>query len=328
MSNLPKKVIGVDVGSKNLTLSLSGEKGDQIMNVPNNERGILALLSKISPEEYCFVIEATGNYSSLLLHLAISGGFEASLVNCMSIKHFARMRNAIAKTDAEDAGLIREYGELFRPEPYIPKTREVEYLDQEMKLLNDLEEERRRYGVKLKSLRRNPVLNPDTVAHYERRLRQLAREIKDVQSRLPKLQDAEFAEVKGLIQSVCGIGEKTALQLMAATSGFGSFHSAKSLAKYFGVAPRLYQSGKKSYSPGKCQTSKAHIRSVLYVCSWTAARHNRECRELYERLLARGKAKKLALIAVCNKLLRICFGVVRNRTPFQQDYQNKLKILT
>ena len=329
MSNLLKKVIGVDVGSKFLTLSfLDDEKGEQVLNLPNNERSILSFLSKISPSDYCFVIEATGNYSSRLLHLSIGKGFESSLINCMSVKHFAKMKNIITKTDAEDAKLIRNYGEMFRPEFYIPKTQDIEYLDQEIKLLNDLEEEKRRYAVKLKALRFHPVLNPSTEKHYEKRLKQLEKEIKEVEARLPQLQDEEFTETKNLLQSVSGIGEKTSLQLMTATSGFKNFHSSKSLVKYFGLAPRIYQSGKKSYSPGKCRTSKTYIRSILYVCSWTAIKHNQKCKELYLRLLEKGKAKKLALIAVCNKLLRICFSVVKNKTAFQQDFQNKLKILT
>lgn len=209
------------------------------------------------------------------------------------------MKNIISKTDAEDAKVIRLYGEIFRPEVYIPKSIEIEHLDQEIKLLNDLEEEKRRYSVKLKSLRYNPQLNLNTEKHYE-----------------------------GLIQSVSGIGEKTSLQLMTATSGFKNFDSSKSLVKYFGLAPRIYQSGKKSYSPGKCRTSKTHIRSLLYVCSWTAIKHNTQCKELYLRLLEKGKPKKLALIAVCNKLLRICFGVVKNKTAYQQNFQKNFKILT
>lgn len=329
MTKLLKKVIGVDVGAKFLTVSFNDSNNqDQVYNIENNQRSILSFLKKISADDYCFVIEATGNYSSRILHLTLGQGFETSLINCMSVKHFARMKNIIAKTDAEDAKLIRLYGEMFRPEKYIPKSIEIEHLDQEIKLLNDLEEEKRRYAVKLKALRFNPYLNPNTEKHYERRLKQLEKEIREVELRLPKLQDEEFKEIKSLIQSVSGIGEKTSLQLMTATSGFKNFDSAKSLVKYFGLAPRIYQSGKKSYSPGKCRTSKTHIRSLLYVCSWTAMKHNKPCKELYLRLLAKGKAKKLALIAVCNKLLRICFGVVKNKTAYQQDYQKNFKILT
>lgn len=329
MSNLLKKVIGVDVGAKFLTVSFNDDQNqDQVYNIENNQRSILSFLKKISANQYCLMIEATGNYSSRMLHLCLSKGIETSLINCMSVKHFARMKNLISKTDAEDAKLIRLYGEMFRPEVYQPKSQEIEYLDQEIKLLNDLEEEKRRYAVKLKSLRYHPQLNPDTEKHYERRLKHLEKEIREVELRLPQLQDEEFREMKDLIQSVPGIGEKTSLQLMTATSGFKNFDSAKSLVKYFGLAPRIYQSGKKSYSPGKCRTSKTHIRGVLYVCSWTAMKHNTQCRELYQRLLEKGKPKKVALIAVCNKLLRICFGVVKNKIAYQQDYQKKNKILT
>jgi len=329
MSKISKKVIGVDVGAKFLTVSFNDfENRDQVLNVENNQRSILSFLKKFRIEDYCFVIEATGNYSSHILHLSLIQGFESSLINCMSVKHFARMKNIISKTDAEDAKLIRLYGEMFRPDIYIPKSIEIEHLDQELKLLNDLEEEKRRYGVKLKSLRHNPQINPNTEKHYERRLKHLEKEIKQVVSRLPELQNEEFKATKSLLQSVSGIGEKTSLQLMTATSGFKNFNSAKSLSKYFGLAPRIYQSGKKSYSPGKCRTSKTHIRGLLYVCSWTAIKHNKPCREFYERLLSQGKPKKLALIAVCNKLLRICFGVVKNKTNYQPDYQKNFKILT
>lgn len=329
MTKLSKKVIGVDVGAKFLTVSYNDSNNqDQVSNIENNQCSILSFLKKFSLDDYCFVIEATGNYSSRILHLALEKSFEASLINCMSIKHFGRMKNIITKTDAEDAKLIRLYGEMFCPENYVLKSIEIEHLDQEIKLLNDLEEEKRRYAVKLKALRFNPYLNPNTEKHYEKRLKQLEKEIKEVEFRLPKLQNKEFKEVKDLIQSVSGIGEKTSLQLMTATSGFKNFDSAKSLVKYFGLAPRIYQSGKKSYSPGKCRTSKTHIRSLLYVCSWTAMKHNAHCKGLYLRLLAKGKPKKLALIAVCNKLLRICFGVVKNKIAYQQDYLKNCKILT
>ncbi len=325
MSKVTKKVIGVDVGAKFLTVSFNDfENRDQVFNIENTQRSILSFLKKMRIEDYCFVIEATGNYSSRILHLSLVQGFDSSLINCMSVKHFARMKNIISKTDAEDAKLIRLYGEMFRPDIYISKSVEIEYLDQELKLLNDLEQEKRRYSVKLKSLRYHPQINPNTEKHYERRLKHLEKEIKEVEGRLPGLQDGEFKETKDLLQSVSGIGEKASLQLMTATSGFKNFSSAKSLSKYFGLAPRIYQSGKKSYSPGTCRTSKTHIRGLLYVCSWTAIKHNKQCREFYERLLSQGKPKKLALIAVCNKLLRICFGVVKNKINYQPDYQKKL----
>ncbi|GAA5099804.1 hypothetical protein GCM10023210_37660 [Chryseobacterium ginsengisoli] len=167
MSKLSKRVIGVDVGSKFLTVSYKNREDlECILNIENNQRSILCFLKKFTQEDYCLVIEATGNYSSRILHHSLSNGFESSLINSMSIKHFGRMKNLIAKTDAEDARLIRLYGEMFQPEIYIPKSLDIEHLDQELKLLNDLEEEKRRYAVKLKALRFNPYLNINTEKHY------------------------------------------------------------------------------------------------------------------------------------------------------------------
>lgn len=202
MSKISKKVIGVDVGSKFLTVSFNDfENRDQVFNIENTHRSILSFLKKFRIEDYCLVIEATGNYSSRILHLSLVQGFDSSLINCMSVKHFARMKNIISKTDAEDAKLIRLYGEMFHPDIYTSKSVEIEHLDQELKLLNDLEEEKRRYGVKLKSLRYNPQINPNTEKHYERRLKQLEKEIKEVVSRLPELQNEEFNETKALLQA-------------------------------------------------------------------------------------------------------------------------------
>lgn len=148
MSKLSKKVIGVDVGAKFLTVSFTDNVNqDQVFNIQNNQRSILSFLKKFPTEDYCLAIEATGNYSSRILHLSLDNGFESSLINCMSVKYFSRMKNIISKTDAEDAKVIRLYGEIFRPEVYIPKSIEIEHLDQEIKLLNDLEEEKRRYSV-------------------------------------------------------------------------------------------------------------------------------------------------------------------------------------
>lgn len=93
MSKLLKKVIGVDVGAKFLTVSFNDSQNqDQVFNIENNHRSILSFIKKISSTEYCVVIEATGNYSRRMLHLCLEKGFESSLINCMSIKYFSRMK--------------------------------------------------------------------------------------------------------------------------------------------------------------------------------------------------------------------------------------------
>ena len=82
----------------------------------------------------------------------------------------------------------------------------------------------------------------------------------------------------------------------------------------------MYHSGNKRITIGKCRTSKEHIRSVLFICSWSAVKYNAQCKALYERIREKGKFKKLALVAVCDKLLRQALGVIKSKNQYQLNY--------
>ncbi|MFD2934353.1 transposase [Spirosoma flavum] len=110
-------------------------------------------------------------------------------------------------------------------------------------------------------------------------------------------------------------------------NGFQDFHSAKALAKFIGVAPIIYQSGKVGITRGINRSGDAHLRGLLYMASWSAMRHNKPCKECYQRLKAAGKASKVALIAVVNKLLRQAFAVVKFNEDFNPNYQPILRSL-
>ena len=96
------------------------------------------------------------------------------------------------------------------------------------------------------------------------------------------------------------------------TKGMNGFDNHRQVSSYFGISPRIVQSGSSVKGRGHiCKMGMGHIRMLLYMCARSAKKYNRSCRELYERLLAKGKAKKLALIAVANKLLKCCQSIVR-----------------
>jgi transposase len=326
MTKLEKNVIGIDVGSENLWADYLSTDGTQInKGVKNLKKDINIFLGKLSPQDYCLVVESTGSYSSRIVNYAIRSGFTVYVANPLSIKRFGEMHNFISKTDAQDAMMIRRYGEMMEMRPYVPKSIDIEFLEQELNLWEDLEQEKRRYASKRAALKFNANINPDTAKQYDRHIRSLEAEIAKVVGRVDKMEKADMKESLELLCSIKGIGTKTAMLLLTATNGFKNFENAKSMTKYFGLAPRLYQSGKKKMGLGKCRTSKNFIRSKLYICSWSAIRSNTQCRELYQRLLAKGKAKKLALIAVCAKLIKQAFGVIKNKIPYEKEYQNLTK---
>lgn len=121
------------------------------------------------------------------------------------------------------------------------------------------------------------------------------------------------------IQTIPGIGKKSALLLIAISNGFEKFHTAKQLCSYLGVCPRISESGKSVKGKSKItKMGQGNLRAVLYLCSWSAIKHNKACKELYQRLLEKGKPKMVALIAVVNKLIRQTFVIATKNQTYKE----------
>jgi transposase len=110
-----------------------------------------------------------------------------------------------------------------------------------------------------------------------------------------------------------GISKKSALELIIVSGGFKNFTSAKQFSSFIGLCPSINESGTsiRGYR-GMSRIGDKNIRATLYMCSLAARVYNKACQELYERMLAAGKAKKVALVAVMNKLLKQVFGIVKS----------------
>ena len=117
--------------------------------------------------------------------------------------------------------------------------------------------------------------------------------------------------------TIPGIAKKTASVLIRITGGFSRFQNVKQLCAYVGMSPRIYESGTSIKGKARiCKLGMSRVRSMLYVCAWTAKQYNKACAELYERLVAKGKAKRLAVVAVANKLLRQAFAIATRNKPY------------
>ena len=127
--------------------------------------------------------------------------------------------------------------------------------------------------------------------------------------------------------SISGIGKKTALLLISSTNAFSSFENHKQLSAYFGLAPAEKTSGTSIKTRSRI-TKKGNplIRNHLFLCSFTACEHNPQCKALYKRIVDKGKSKKLALIAVCNKLLKQVFAVAKSGIPYDPYYKSRLTL--
>jgi len=111
------------------------------------------------------------------------------------------------------------------------------------------------------------------------------------------------------------------LFLIVVTDGFSKFERASQLCSYVGITPTIRESG--SSVGGRSRISKVgnrKLRNLLFLCSFNACKHNKGCKEVYERIVNKGKSKKLALIAVANKLRKQCFAIAKSGRPYDETY--------
>ncbi len=175
----------------------------------------------------------------------------------------------------------------------------------------------------------DPRAAKDVIESLETISKVYQQQIEAFQAQLFDLNDDEFKQIKDKLMQIKGIGEKTATGIIIQTNGLKNFHSAKALAAFLGLVPTTKQSGTSLKSRGKLvNTACKQLRTVLFCAAQSAARFNLDCKELYTRLMANGKTKKAAKIAVAHKLIRQAFAIIKNNTVFQNDFQAYKIVLT
>ncbi|WP_235015840.1 transposase [Aquimarina sp. AU58] len=128
-------------------------------------------------------------------------------------------------------------------------------------------------------------------------LKHLNKEVEALETRLLELVKQDQQQQLTLLKSIPGMGIKTALFLIVATDGFKKFETASQLCSYVGITPTIRASG--SSVTGRSRISKVgnkKLRNLLFLCAFSACKHNKACRLIYERLVIKGKSKKLAFI--------------------------------
>lgn len=142
-----------------------------------------------------------------------------------------------------------------------------------------------------------------------------------------KLVKKEHQASSSLLKSIPGIGPKTSVALLVLTDGFNRFSSALELGSYAGLTSVIRQSGSSFH--GRVRISKIgnqKLRNLLFMCSCNGSRYNTACKALFNRLVAKGKSKKLALIAVCNKILKQAFADVKSGLKYDPNYKGRLNV--
>ena len=275
--------IGIDVSKATFVVAYSSDKGGEIRTFNNTTAGIKQFIGTLPKDGsiHC-VMEATGNYSALLLYMLNVAGITVSMENPLKVKNFARAMLSTVKTDKIDARLIALYGEKMNPQPFKVQGEAILRLRQKRTVIRQLTKQ----ITAMSNLRGSLACLPDLV-------------------------EVEFSRQLALLTTIKGIGITLATALILTTGGFTYFQNAKQVSRYLGICPTYEQSGTSVNIRGHInRNGDAYTRGLLYIAAWPASRFNAQCKETYTRLRQNGKPGKLAMIAVANKLVRQAFAVV------------------
>lgn len=316
-----KEIYGIDVSKKVFDVYA---KQLGYLQFTNDEKGFKNLVKQL-PKQALVVMEATGYYHYRLAQYLHKKGVLASVVNPLSVKRFIQMKLSKVKTDKSDAKAICEYGTLNEVPLYNALTEVQAECLQLFRLLDNYLKQRTATKNKIKG--EETLGKPSKVVYssLKRNEKHLNKEIALIEERLLELVQQEQQEQLTLLKSIPGMGVKTALFLIVVTDGFNKFDNARQLCSYVGITPTIRQSG--SSVRGRSRISKVgnrKLRNLLFLCAFSACKHNKACRELYERIVSKGKSKKLALIAVANKLLKQAFAIAKSGLPYDENFVSKL----
>jgi len=315
--------VGIDVSKATFVVAYSSAKGSRTNSFKNTIKGIHEFIQTISVAEHHCVLEATGNYSSLLVYLLSEAGIAVSLENPLKIKNFARVMLSVTKTDEIDARLIAMYGEKMQPAPYKLRSDTILVLKQKRTVIRQLKKQFVATRNLKGSMEALPFFDPKCKKTIEKTITFLEKQIKELEEELASLAQSEYKKQMDLLTSIKGIGVTLAAALIMATGGFTYFDNAKQLTRYLGLSPTYQQSGTSVNVKGHInRNGDSSLRSQLYVAAFASLRCNTECKACFDRLRSKGKPGKVALIAVANKLVRQAFAIVTQEKLYVDGFKS------
>jgi transposase len=300
--------VGIDVSSQRLDVAIGD---DPLESFDNDDAGVVALCQRLSAVGCeLIVLEATGGYEALAVASLAGAGLPVRVINPRQVRDFAKATGLLAKTDALDARLLRQFAERIRPVVLPHKseaTRELAALvARRRELVQMLTAEKNRLKLATRRVGR------DITAH----IRFLEKRIQDSDDELKRRIEADddFRITDELLRSVPSVGRVSSSTLIALLPELGAL-THRRIAALVGLAPWNDDSGKRN-GRRHIWGGRSEVRSVLYMATISALRSNPVIRTTYQRLVAAGKPKKVAIVACMRKLLTILNAIVRDQTPW------------
>jgi len=312
-------IIGIDISKLKLDLCLLREQ-DKLKHTvfPNSAAGFLQLSAWLQKQQVTQVhacLEATGTYGEALATYLVDAGHKVSIINPAIIKAYAQSHLSRTKTDKVDATLIARFCQERKPPAWQPLAREVRELQALVRRLESLMEmhqmevNRLAAGVSAEPVRESLAQHIAFLDQEIKRTTDLIRQHID--------QHPTLREQRELLVSIPGIGETTAAKLLAEMLDVKLYKSARQLAAFAGLVPRLHESG--SSIKRKARLSKMgapRLRKALYFPAIAAIKYNPSIKALSLRLKERGLCPMQIIGAAMRKLVHLAYGVLKSGKPF------------
>lgn len=301
--------VGVDVAKATMDVAIWGD--ENVTQYGNHPAGVAELVAWLAKQPVCgVVLEATGGLERLVVGELLAAEIPVVVVNPKRVRDFARASGRLAKTDRLDAHFLAHYGRTFEPPVMQATMVEADQLSdwvaRRRQLVEILIAEKNRLRMS-----RDPV-RPGVQAHVD----WLGRELKAVEDAIEQLidQNPQWQDTDNLLQTAPGVGSVVAHTLVADLPELGHL-DRQQIAALVGVAPLNRDSGQKR-GERHIYGGRAAVRASLYMAALTAAHRSPVIKAFYQRLLAAGKKKKVALTACMRKLLVMLNAMVRDHRPW------------
>lgn len=332
-----KQVLGIDVAQKELVVSLGRMVEDLSIDLyaykvfRNNEKGFLSLLEWVKKQtndtkKVRFVMEATGVYHQKFAYYLDEKGYEVCVVLPNKISNYMRTLDNKTITDKTCSEAIAQFG-LERKLDLWHRPRSIyKNLQQLTRERDQIVFERSMVKNHLHAEQSEAEPNESSILRINTRINFLSGQEKEIKKEIENWVNKDSA-LKQEIENICtipGIGEFTAVIILAETNGFELIRNKRQLTSYAGLDVKEKQSG--TSVKGKPRISKIgnrHLRKAMHLPSLTAVRWDDNYRDLYARIISKQGIKMKALIAVQRKLLEMVYTIFKNKCPYDKEYETK-----
>ena len=310
-------IIGIDVSKSVLDICQLQDQDQRWSRIDNAEGAIQSWLATLDLSQTLVVLEATGAYSQRLTYALSKSAAHFCVVNPLQSAAYVKVLGITTKNDQQAARCLALMGKQLDLPLYQPSSDTMLERKQLLKSLQILKKQHAMLRNQIHALEHQVLLAPTALDALRQTQQAVEDNIQRLEAELEQVQEADYEDQFQLLTSVVGIGPVCARALLCATGGLGRFDHAGQLIKFAGIAPASHQSGCSIKTRGVIhRAGHSHLRAVLYMAARSAKRFNHACKQLYERLRAKGKAHKQAMVAVMGKLLRQLFGVFKSGKPF------------